>query len=391
VTTFTGKELETADLVVDAVYKGYRTEKGGTADPLVKMVGVSRQGGFRYRGNKDAPAFVILTSNLAESDWPDELDPTTGRFIYYGDNRQPGAQLHDTPRFGNMLLKGLFDRAHTGRRQEVPPVLVFTAEGPSRAFRFRGLAVPGYPGTPGTQDLIAIWKTAGAERFQNYRAVFTVLDEAVISREWVQRVGGGQRADELAPAAWKRWVESGTYLPLVAPRSKLLRSRVEQLPLTSEDRELVAEVHRRYAGDAFGFEWCAAELVKLLLPDVSRLDLTRPYRDGGRDGIGTVRLGQGHASLDVSFALEAKCNGFANSVGVRELSRLISRIKHREFGILVTTSYVHDQAYREVVDDGHPVILLTAIDIAALIRRAGYSTPELVKRWLDAVDALRHF
>jgi hypothetical protein len=291
-TTFSGKDLETANLIVDAVYKGYRTEKAGTADPLVKSVGVSREGGFRYRGNKDAPTLIVLTSNLAESDWPDELDPTTGRFIYYGDNRQPGAQLHDTPRYGNMLLKDLFDRAHAGRRKEVPPVLVFTGEGPNRAFRFRGLAVPGYPGTPGTKDLIAIWKTAGAERFQNYLAVFTMLDEAVISREWVRRVGNGQQADKLAPVAWKRWVKNGAYLPLIAPRSKLLRSRAEQLPVTTEDRKLVAEIHRRYAGDAFGFEWCAAELVKLLLPNVSRLDLTKPYRDGGRDGIGTVRRGK---------------------------------------------------------------------------------------------------
>jgi Restriction endonuclease len=42
-----------------------------------------------------------------------------------------------------------------------------------------------------------------------------------------------------------------------------------------------------------------------------------------------------------------------NSVGVKELARLISRIKHREFGVLVTTSYVNEQAYREVRDDGH--------------------------------------
>ncbi len=36
-----------------------------------------------------------------------------------------------------------------------------------------------------------------------------------------------------------------------------------------------------------------------------------------------------------------------NSVGVKELARRISRIKHGEFGALVTTSYVNGQAYRE--------------------------------------------
>ena len=36
-----------------------------------------------------------------------------------------------------------------------------------------------------------------------------------------------------------------------------------------------------------------------------------------------------------------------NSVGVNEHARLIGRIKHGEFGVLVTTSYVNEQAYRE--------------------------------------------
>ncbi|WP_198035955.1 hypothetical protein [Cupriavidus taiwanensis] len=159
------------------------------ADPLVPLVGVSRQGGFRYRGTNKEPALLVLTSNLAEPDWPDELDPTTGRFVYYGDNREPGRQLHDTPRYGNLLLRHVFELAHMGCRDRVPPILVFTTESPGRSFRFRGLAVPGHPAMPSTEDLVAIWKTAGNERFQNYRAVFTILDAAVIDRTWIHAVG----------------------------------------------------------------------------------------------------------------------------------------------------------------------------------------------------------
>lgn len=89
----------------------------------------------------------------------------------------------------------------------------------------------------------------------------------------------------------------------------------------------------------------------------------------------------------MDFALEAKCYGPKNSVGVRELSRLISRIKHREFGVLVTTSYVDKQAYQEVTDDGHPVILTTARDIVGLLRSAGVQTPEQVAAWLDGISS----
>nr|WP_233196338.1 restriction endonuclease [Chromobacterium sinusclupearum] len=350
------------------------------------LVGVSRQGGFRYRGTRDRPTLLVLTSNLAEADWPDELDPTTGRFVYYGDNRHPGRQLHDTPRFGNQLLKDLFDRTHNGRRHEVPPILIFTSEGPGRSFRFRGLAVPGHPAMPATEDLVAIWKTDGADRFQNYRAVFTILDAAVISREWIQAMGLGIPGAKEAPPVWQTWLETGMAKPLEAPRTQQIRPKADQLPSSHDDITLINVIKDRYQHDPFGFESCAGAITKLLLSNVSRFELTRPWRDGGRDGVGTLRLGQGLASIEVAFALEAKCYGLENSVGVREVSRLISRIKHREFGVLVTTSFIDRQAYQEVVDDGHPVIFVTAIDIVRLLREAGYSSPPLVSDWLNGLQ-----
>lgn len=383
---FTGDALATVDLVLDAVYSGYKTENGGVADPLVKLVGVSRQGGFRYRGTREQPTLLVLTSNLTEPDWPDELDETTGRFTYFGDNRHPGRQLHDTPRFGNLLLRNLFDCVHCDRRSQVPPVLIFTTEGKGRSFRFRGLAVPGHHALPATEDLVAVWKTSGGQRFQNYKAVFTILDVATVDRHWVNLTGAGQ-AGGVAPVAWQSWLDTGMARPLIAPRTQLIRTKLEQLPSTEEDHDLLALIRERYRDNPFGFEACAGAIVKMLLPDVSRLDLTRPWRDGGRDGIGAVRLGRGPASIEVVFALEAKCYGLANSVGVREVSRLISRIKHREFGVLVTTSFIDRQAYQEVVDDGHPVVLVSARDIVAILRSGGYGTRSQVNTWLDAVGS----
>lgn len=382
---YTGEMLTSVDLIIDAVYKGYKTERGGIADPLVKLVGVSRQGGFRYRGSKESPTLLVLTSNLTEPDWPDELDETTGRFTYYGDNRHPGRELHDTPRFGNLLLKTIFDRAHSGHREEVPPILIFTTEGAGRSFRFRGLAVPGHPALPATEDLVAVWKTTEGQRFQNYRAVFTILDEAHISREWLGSICSNQTSLP-PPFTWRRWIDTGVAKPLIAPRTQLIRSKAEQLPISVEDEALITVVREHFTGNPFGFEACAGAITQLLMPDVSKLELTRPWRDGGRDGIGSVRLGRGAASIDVVFALEAKCYSAKNSVGVREVSRLISRIKHREFGVLVTTSFIDKQAYSEVVDDGHPVILVVARDIVSLLRSVGYTTPLLVKEWLIGLE-----
>jgi hypothetical protein len=383
---FSHSQLGQVDLIVDAVYTGYKTERGGMADPLVPLVGVSRQGGFRYRGTRTRPTLLVLTSNLAEPEWPDQFDETTGTFIYYGDNRHPGRLLHDTPRFGNQLLRQVFEWGHLAQRDLVPPILVFTSEGTGRAFRFRGLAVPGSPALATTEDLLAIWKTTEGQRFQNYKAVFTILDEAVIPRAWIHAVGRGE-ASELAPSAWKAWVASGGIRALIAPRSLIVRSKAEQLPATPEDQALINVIRQRYKDNPYGFEACAGALTRLLLPDTARLDLTRPWRDGGRDGIGRLRVGRSPASIEIDFALEAKCYGANNAVGVREVSRLISRIKHREFGVLVTTSYVDRQAYQEVTDDGHPVILTAAQDIVGLLHSAGVRTTTQVESWLDGITA----
>jgi len=374
-------------LVVDAVYRSSKTSRGGLTDPLVGLVGVARQGGFRYRGSRFRPTLLVLTSSLVETDWPDELDPATGRFVYYGDNRHSGRQLHDTPRFGNQLLKSIFDLAHSRRRTEVPPVLIFTSESPGRSFRFRGLAVPGFPNMPPTEDLVAIWKTNGSERFQNYRAVFTILDEPQISREWILSLGSGVEKAQLIPPALKTWRRTGVARALAAPRTKEIRSKAEQLPSNEEECAIVDAIRSHYTSDPFGFEKCAGAICKLLLGSDVDLELTRPWRDGGRDGIGRVRLGSGQASLQIAFALEAKCYSMNNGVGVREVSRLISRIKHREFGVMITTSFVDKQAYREVVDDGHPVIFVTGADIARLLRNAG-TNARLVPAWLEGIASL---
>jgi len=75
-------------------------------------------------------------------------------------------------------------------------------------------------------------------------------------------------------------------------------------------------------------------------------------------------------------------SGTARQVGVKETARLISRLRHRQFGILVTTSYIGPQAYREIREDSHPVILLCGRDIARLLVDKGYTSVEAVGRWL---------
>ena len=155
--------------------------------------GCGNLGGFRAAGRGEIKKFVVLYTSGEDKDWPDTLDLNTGRFTYYGDNKKPGHELHDTPKKGNLLLMNVFDWLHSNppRRENIPPFFVFMkypTKNSTRSVQFKGLAVPGFPGLTATEDLIAVWKTTADQRFQNYRSTFTILDVATVERQWIRDI-----------------------------------------------------------------------------------------------------------------------------------------------------------------------------------------------------------
>ncbi len=166
--------------------------------------------------------------------------------------------------------------------------------------------------------------------------------------------------------------------------AKAVRSKQQQLPETAELGAYTKLVHEFFKENPYAFERCAMELARLFMPAIRNWELTRPWRDGGRDALGTYRIGHGAGAIDVEFAMEAKCYAMENGVGIRPLSRLISRLRHRQFGILVTTSYLDSQAYQELVQDSHPVVVISARDIAAKLKER-FGSLDNVKTWLERV------
>ncbi|RYE44526.1 MAG: restriction endonuclease [Hyphomicrobiales bacterium] len=380
------EELASADLLIDAIYMGGRSGNAGD-DPLGRLVAVSNSGGFRYRGTVEKTELLVLTSSFDEPDWPDAIDKETGTFVYFGDNRKPGRPLHGTPRKGNLLLDRVFADAHAGPdgRKLVPPIFVFQNMRMHRDVRFLGLVVPGTADLRPTEDLVAVWRLASGQRFQNYRARFTVLDAGSISRSWIDAlIEGAPNALDLAPAAWREWVLGGRYRPLRSPRTLSHRTKSEQLPTSVSEKAILAAIYGYFSRWSVGFEYCAAALVRLMLPDVASLDVTRPSRDGGRDALGKLRIGFGPGAILADFAVEAKCYGEGQSVGVREVSRLISRLRHRQFGVLVTTSHVDVQAYKEIKEDDHPIVVVAGADIVSILRSQGVTTEASTLSWLRA-------
>lgn len=383
--------LSKSDLIVDGVYKGSRN-CNASDDPLPSLLGVDSGAGFRHLGQRPSVStlkLVVLKSNFNDPDWPDYLDKESGIFTYFGDNKKPSRELHNTPRKGNLILKNMFEFRHDLTRVDhFPPIFIFGSTGYYRDVRFLGLAVPGSESMGPENDLVALWKTGPNElRFQNYRSYFSILDVSQINRNWIKDIQNGIIVDSPhAPQVWLNWLRSRKYKNLIAPRSIEVRSREEQLPREKNESEVLQHVYSRYKTNPIAFEKCAMEIARLIMPDINSWELTRPWRDGGMDAIGGYHIGSGLSAIEVDFALEAKCyNPEKGVVGVRELSRLISRLRHRQFGILVTTSYLGLQAYKELKEDKHPVVIISGGDIAKILdKKIGKLSN--VSRWLDTLD-----
>lgn len=387
-------ELEFADLHIDALYLG-GTVGNLSSEPLRKLIGVGTAGGFRsiVGGEPRRVTLCALVTSGEDPDWPDNLDTERGVFTYYGDNREAGNQdMHDTKLKGNVILRDSFMNLHLGLRELIPVFLVFKKIGrKGYDYQFQGLAVPGANGLGPSEDLVAIWKSGNQNsRFLNYRSRFTILNCQIVSKKWVKEIKmTGQTLGPNCPQIWRDFVKSGHAPALVAPKSKKVRSKEDQLPASIHEWEVLntlVDYYKAHTEREYAFERCAVEVCKLSDPKIIDLELTPPSRDGGRDGIGIYRLGTDFSYIKVEFSMEAKCYDPQNSNGVHLTSRLISRLKHRQFGYFVTTSFVSAQAYNEIIEDNHPVIIFAGRDIARILIEHGYNSESKVLSWLELID-----
>lgn len=390
---FKYENLSNAPLQIDAIYKG-GNYKDVRDDPLSKLLPkTGNMGGFRVTSRKDKtniPAYVTIYTSMNEVEWPDYFNAESGIFRYYGDNRHPGNDLLRTPRGGNRLLENVFHWINNDAdRINIPPFLIFSKSGAGRDVRFIGLAVPGNENIPPDRDLVSFWRTINDQRFQNYEAYFTVLDleKEALSKRWLNELIYNHPNNlSLAPSAWKQFIAEGRsgIRSLKSPRIFTVPSNAKQLP-DKDDMPILDAITEHYKDNPFGFEKCSTALIGLMDPNFLEFELTRPWRDGGIDALGKYKIGMDDHPLSIDCALEAKCYASNRGIGVREMSRLISRIKYRQFGIFVTTSYVGTQAYKEIVEDGHPIMVITGRDIVGILKQNAIDKTNVYK-WLSLTD-----
>ena len=52
----------------------------------------------------------------------------------------------------------------------------------------------------------------------------------------------------------------------------------------------------------------------------------------------------------------------------------------------MTTYWVHAQVYKEIKDDGHPIIVISGGDIIRILKEKGISSRESLNAWLGTIE-----
>jgi hypothetical protein len=133
------------------------------------------------------------------------------------------------------------------------------------------------------------------------------------------------------------------------------------------------------------FEFAAVEIVRLMDPRFFDFNVTARSRDGGRDALGSYRVGHDYHQIHLNVIVEAKLWKEDSDIGVKPMSRLISRIRHRDIGIFITTSCFSKQVQQELIDDNHPIILVSGGDVARVMIANELDIPEKFDAWSQAV------
>jgi hypothetical protein len=274
-------------------------------------------------------------------------------------------------------------------RLNCPIILAFENTGFGLDTEFKGLLVPGAANLSASEDLVAVWATKNGKRFQNYRANFTVLNCGEISGDWVRDIFKKQINivdDPRTPVTLIDWIQTGKYSPLTTDPKKHTRSVEEQIPRDGTQSQLLNHILKVTELEPANFEPIAVGIWQLLNKSQMEIKVTRRNVDGGRDGLGHLILGPVADPIRIQFVLEAKRYKRGVNVGVKDMARLISRIKHRDFGVLVTTSAVSPQTYEEVRQDKHPIVIVSGRDIAEVLIAEGINTIQKLDHWIAKLD-----
>jgi len=206
--------------------------------------GIKNTGGIRdLRADRsDVPAALVLVSNdsgISQHDdpWEDTLAVNAGYISYWGDAKS-GNPYDESPK--NQKIKTAFERAAAGRREDVPPVLVFRKP-ESGVVEFCGLCVPDH-------FEVRSYQADSGTQIPNYLFHFSILNTQSVPVAWLHD-RAQMNDDTQAPDVWTRWVETGELAQWPTGETLDQSGRIRRYE-TSET--VVSDVFREETFDRYG-------------------------------------------------------------------------------------------------------------------------------------------
>ena len=147
---------------------------------------MGNRGSFRMNGRGDDKRYAVLFTTGEDKDWPDQLTSiqilclaTTKPRVMNSTTRRKVATKYCGTRLNGCTRQSLSEHVfllfvfHSTPREVIP-----------RNSIQRSQCLDTRDGRDG--DLVAVWKTTDGQRFQNYKATFTILDVPVVPRAWLE-------------------------------------------------------------------------------------------------------------------------------------------------------------------------------------------------------------
>jgi len=329
--------------------------------PLPK--GIGNAGGVRRITSHSGPrkgetTCVVIVSNKQrrpsglDNPWQDQMDIENGSIEYWGDSRLEGNKNFDEYQ-GNRLLMDWYLKGQVRKeRDEVPPILYF--QKPRRGkVTFCGLVI--------IREVEINRFLEDGKPVPNYLFHLDILNEDEVQLGWIHdRTSKGN--DAKAPGSWKKWVKTGE-IDKYSVWKKSVKSKTEQLPSDDNGKAALRSMVEELSWREFEY---MVEFIMARSRRFNQVKVTPPSRDKGYDLTGRVAIPEINFSID--FYLEAK--KWKGSVGVKDVSRLASRLGTGTFGIFVTTSYFTKQAQEETFAS-YPIKLIPGGELLTMSMRSG--------------------
>lgn len=335
------------------------------------------------------PAIFIRSSpwkaGTAQTPWHDVYDMENGHVRYFGDHKAETKVAPGTTS-GNATMIEAFTRHQAPTSQErayAAPLLLFRSV--SRNGKPKGYVEFCGVGIIERAERLVQWGGRAHKTFVNYvydiaLVDLTVEDDAV-TWEWIKarrdKTVSAEKTIELAPEAWRQWVEHGNAalhrLRRRVARAKVVKPKDQRPTKGSADSADLDLVYRYFDGKKHDFEAVASAVTARILRGSGGgyLEgwLTSRSGDGGADFVGRLDLGSGLALTSLVVLGQAKCVKPDTVISADQIARVVARLRRGWIGVYVTTGFYSEPAQMEMVEDQYPILLVNGMVLVDELRK----------------------